>query len=95
MSNRCGTAPLGSGFRRPVLAGRAVGLGLPDVRVPAPAGPAPRAGIRTIPVVVHVVSSSRRSDVSDDRIRLQIAELTEDFTATNDDLDTVPVPSRR
>ena len=55
-------------------------------------GPVERAGITTIPVVVHVVFNKDVENVSDEQVHSQIAALNRDYRAANADLDTVPEP---
>ena len=50
------------------------------------------ATLITIPVVVHVVLGPDADDVSDAQIQGQIATLTADYRAQNDDIDRVPEP---
>jgi hypothetical protein len=53
-----------------------------------------RAGIITIPVVVHVVFRTDSENISDQQVHSQIDVLNADFTATNGDLGNVPPPFR-
>ena len=49
-----------------------------------------RAGITTVPVVVHVVYSTARENISDAQIGSQIAVLNRDYRGTNRDRTKVP-----
>ncbi len=51
-----------------------------------------RAGITTIPVVVHVVHRTESENISDAQIKSQIAVLNKDFRAKNADKSKVPDP---
>jgi len=44
----------------------------------------------TIPVIVHVIYSNNNENISDAQINSQIDVLTEDFTASNSDINNVP-----
>ena len=54
------------------------------------AGAVTRAGITTIPVVVHVVYLAATDNISDAQIASQIAVLNRDYRATNPDKSKVP-----
>ncbi len=47
-------------------------------------------GTISIPVIVHVLYNTSSENISDQQIATQIAVLTEDFRATNNDLNQVP-----
>ncbi len=53
-------------------------------------GASQRGGIRTIPVVVHVIQASPNIIISDARIQSQIDVLNEDFRMMNADANLVP-----
>ncbi|MGV3613813.1 MAG: zinc metalloprotease [Fimbriimonas sp.] len=50
----------------------------------------PRAGVVTIPVVVHVVYRLASENISDEQVHSQIRVLNEDFGAANPDVADVP-----
>ncbi|MGD1957834.1 MAG: M43 family zinc metalloprotease [Fulvivirga sp.] len=45
-----------------------------------------------VPVVVHIIFKEVRDDISDASIKAQIDSLTNDFTASNQDITKVPQP---
>lgn len=53
------------------------------------------APVRKIPVVVHVVWSNDRENISEEQILSQIASLNRDYRATNADLAEVPEPFKK
>jgi len=48
-------------------------------------------GVRTIPVVVHIIQSNAQIRISDERVQSQIDVMTEDFRKLNADTTQIPV----
>lgn len=49
-------------------------------------------GIKTIPIVIHVLYNKQRENISDDQINSQIEILNQDFSRTNPDAVNTPSP---
>jgi tetratricopeptide (TPR) repeat protein len=60
--------------------------------VASPSSGSSPAGIRTIPLVVHVVYRTSEENISDAQINSQITVLNQDYRARNSDLSKVPYP---